>query len=94
MVDLNKKFDFQGIINSIKSLINPEGNTPAADPDDAIGMKLAELSVLVQQLASAQAEQVKELGQVNKLLNELFKDIEAIRKKPVETDKENMPPTE
>lgn len=80
MADALKKFDIQGIISSIKSIITPEGNTPNVSPDDAIGMKIAELSTLVQQLATAQAEQVKELTQVNKLLNGLFNDIEALRK--------------
>lgn len=83
---VNKKFDLQGIINSIKSVINPEGNTPNANPDDAIGMKIVELSTLVQQLTNAQAEHVKELANVNKLLNELFQDIEALRKASSPTD--------
>lgn len=80
MADALKKFDIQGIINSVKSMISPEGNIPNVNPDDAIGMKIAQLSTLVQQLANAQAEQVKELTQINKLLNGLFKDIEALRK--------------
>jgi hypothetical protein len=80
MADPLKKFDIQGIITNIKSIINPEGNTPNVNPDDAIGVKIAELSILVQHLATAQAEQVKELGRVNKLLNGLFSDIEALRK--------------
>lgn len=83
MVDPLKKFDIQGIITGIKSMISPEANTPQVNPDDAIGVKIAELSTLVQQLASAQAEQVKELTQVNKLLNSLFNDIEALRKEKV-----------
>ena len=80
MADALKKFDIQGIITSIKSMISPEGNTPSVNPDDAIGMKIVELSTCVQELANAQAEHVKELTRVNKLLNELFKDIEALRK--------------
>jgi len=79
MSDVTNKFDVSGIINSIKSMINPEGNTPKPNPDDAIGMKIAELSLTVQQLATAHVEQAKELNKANKLLNDLFKDIEMLR---------------
>lgn len=82
MADVTNKFDVNGIINSIKSMINPAGNTPNPNPDDAIGVKIAQLSMLVQQLATAHAEQAKELSKVNKLLNELFKDIETLRNPP------------
>lgn len=82
MSDAMNKFDVNGIINSIKSMINPEGNTPNPDPDDAVGVKIAQLSTMVQQLAHTHAEQSKELTKVNKILNDLFKDIEALRNLP------------
>lgn len=65
-------------------MINPEGNTPQPDADDAIGTKIAQLSTMVQQLANAHAEQAKELHKVNKILNGLFKDIETLRNPPQE----------
>ena len=74
-----KKFDLQGLINSVKTMINPESNIPTVDPNDAIGVKIAELSTLIQQLVSAQAEHNKELTRANQLLLDLFKDIEQLR---------------
>lgn len=88
MSDAINKFDVNGIINSIKSMINPEGNTPQPDADDAIGIKIAQLSTMVQQLANAHAKQAKELHKVNKTLNELFKDIETLRNPPKEKTQE------
>ena len=79
MTNSGKKFDLQGILNNIKSMISPESNTPNVNPDDEIGVKVAGLSVLIQQLAKTYAEQSKEFTKVNRLLNELFKDIEALR---------------
>ncbi|AAO90058.1 hypothetical protein [Coxiella burnetii] len=82
MSNSGKKFDFQGVLNNIKSMISPESNTPSPDPSDAIGMKIAELSVLAQQLTKSHEEQAKELANVNRLLNDLFKDLEAFRNPP------------
>ncbi|AML49557.1 hypothetical protein AYM02_09725 [Coxiella burnetii] len=82
MSNSGKKFDFQGVLNNIKSMISPESNTPSPDPSDAIGMKIAELSVLAQQLTKSHEEQAKELANVNRLLNDLFKDLEAFSNPP------------
>lgn len=82
MSDITKKFDLQGIIGNVKSIISPAGNTPSPNPDDALGLKIAELSTLVQQLATDQAEQSKALTKVNKLLNGVFQDVEALRNPP------------
>ncbi|WP_304985363.1 hypothetical protein [Coxiella-like endosymbiont] len=82
MTNSSKKFDLQGILNNIKSMISLEGSTPDVNPDDVIGMKIAKLSLLTQQLAKTHAEQAKEFTRINRLLNDLFKDIEALRNSP------------
>lgn len=82
MNNSGKKFDLQGILNNIKSMINPESNTPTPDPSDVIGMKIAELSILTQQLAKAHESHAKELTKVNQLLNQLFKDLEILCNPP------------
>ncbi|MBW5802911.1 hypothetical protein FIV31_06035 [Coxiella endosymbiont of Ornithodoros amblus] len=82
MSNSGKKFDFQGVLDNIKSMISPESNTPSPDPSDAIGMKIAELSVIAQQLTKSHEEQAKELSNVNRLLSDLFKDLEAFRNPP------------
>ena len=64
--DLTKKFDIGGIVDNIKSMVNPGGDTPDVDPNDALGIKIAQISVKIQDL--------------NKLLNAAFQDLEALRK--------------
>ena len=84
MSDISKKFDFSGLLDNVKTMINPTANTPNPSLDDAIGIKLAEISALAQQLGNAHAEQTRELGKLNKLLNGLYKDIETLRNPPAE----------
>jgi len=83
--ELTKKLDVSGIVNSLKSMINPAGGTPDVDPSDAIGMKIAQVSTLVQEMAKVQAQQTKDLQKVNQLLNGLFQDLEALRHPPEQT---------
>lgn len=80
MTDIKKKFNFSGLIDDVKTTINPRANTPKPDPDDLIGIKIAEISLLAQRLTNAQMEHAKEIAKLNKLLNGLYKDIEALRK--------------
>lgn len=77
--DLTKKFDFGNLVDSIKSLINPTAGTPEVDPSDAIGLKIAQLSVISQQLSKIAEEQTKEFNKLNSLLNGLYQDIERLR---------------
>lgn len=78
--DLTKKIDIGGIVDNIKSMVNPGGDTPEVDPNDALGIKIAQISVKIQDLVSAQAEHTKSLSEINKMLNAAFKDLEALRK--------------
>lgn len=77
--DLTKKIDLNGIVKGVKSMINPTGETPDVSDDDALGVKLAQISTLVQSVANIQAQQTKEFAKINKLVNEVYKDIEALR---------------
>lgn len=81
MAENKKQFDLQGLISNIKTMINPTANTPDPNPEDVVGIKLAELSVMVQQLQQAYAEQGKVLGKVNKLFNEVYQSLEAFHQK-------------
>ncbi len=77
--DLAKKIDLGGIVSNLKSLVNPEGKTPDVDPDDALGIKIASLSMKVQDASKKQKELSKELGEINDLLNGVFSDVQALR---------------
>ncbi len=93
----DSKFDFSklkdkagGLMGSFKSMINPAGGTPAVDPSDALGLKIAEMTTLIKQLADTQQEHVKQLHKLNELMNAVFHDVEVLRNqaktaKPVES---------
>ncbi|MCX7121026.1 MAG: hypothetical protein NTZ67_04540 [Gammaproteobacteria bacterium] len=78
--DMNKlKESAGGLMGSLKSMINPGGSTPDVDPDDALGVKIAQIATLIKQMTNAQQEQVRNLEKTNELLNAAFKDIEILR---------------
>ncbi len=74
------KFDLQSIVNSVKSIINPEPTTPKVAEGDPIGTKVVQISTLLQNLTHTHAQAAKDLTEVNNLLNELYKDLEVFRK--------------
>ena len=78
--DLSKlKDSMGGVMGSIKSMINPAGSTPNVDPDDALGMKIAQITTLIKQMTDTQQEHIKNLNKVNELLNSAFQDIQTLR---------------
>lgn len=77
---LKSKLDLSSILDSVKSIINPASGTPDVDPDDDLGVKIAQISVLLKEMATAQEEHVKHLKKVNELLNGAFQDVESLRK--------------
>lgn len=91
--DLTSKFDLDKILGGIKSMINPAGATPEVDPDDALGLKISQLSTLFQEIAKSHAQLAADFTKANEILNGLFKDLEAVRgSKPKATPTEK--PTE
>jgi hypothetical protein len=75
------KFDFQSIVNSVKSIINPESSVlKGAESGDPIGTKIVKINALLKETANAHAQSAKDLAQINSLLNELYRDLESFRK--------------
>lgn len=89
--ELTKKFDLNSIVGGIKSLLNPE-ETPQVDPSDAIGTKIAQLSLMAQQMAKQHEQLAKDFSSANHLLNELYKDLEALRNPPQPAPGPTVPP--
>jgi hypothetical protein len=81
--ELTKKFDLNSIVGGIKSLLNPESETPQVDPSDAIGTKIAQLSLMSQQMSKMHEQLAKDFTAASHLLNELYEDLEALRHPPV-----------
>lgn len=91
--DLNKlknKFDFNSILDNLKSMINPAAGTPDVDPDDDLGVKIAQASVLLKEMVQHEHEHVKNMNQLNELLNAIYLDVDALRKE-VQTDRAQRP---
>ena len=82
----DNKFDFNklkdsmgGLVDNLKSMINPGGGTPTVSPDDGLGLKIAQITILIKEISSAQSEYVEKLNKINELLNSAFHDIEILR---------------
>ena len=93
--DFNKlKENVGGLVGNLKTMINPAGGTPNVDPDDALGVKIAQMTTLIKQIVDAQQDHIKDLKKLNELLNGAFQDIEALRNnvKAKPADKEAPPP--
>ena len=92
--ELTKKFDLNSIVGGIKSLLNQESETPQADPSDAIGVKIAQLSLMTQQMAKTHEQLAQDFTAASHLLNELYKDLEALRqqKQPRQDSTSNEEP--
>lgn len=99
----DSKFDFNklkdnvgGLVGSLKSMINPTGGTPTVDPDDALGLKIAQVTTLLKQMSDAQQEHIKNLNKVSELLNGTFQDIQTLRNKAISEKKaaDNPPAAE
>ena len=90
--ELTKKFDLNNIVGGIKSLLNPESEMPEVDPSDAIGAKIAQLSMMMGQMSKVQEQQAKDLAIASQLFNELYRDLEALRKKSADQSPPPPPP--
>jgi hypothetical protein len=76
------KFDLNSIVGGIKSLLNQENEVPQVDPSDAIGAKIAQLSLMTQQMAKTHEQLAKDFSSASHIFNELYKDLEALRNPP------------
>lgn len=94
--ELTKKFDLNSLVGGIKSLLSQESETPQVDPSDAIGVKIAQLSLMTQQMGKTHEQLAKDFHSASQLLNDLYKDLEALRN-PVSSapsdPEENKPST-
>ncbi len=77
--DLKNKLNIGGIMDSLKTMINPAGGVPEVDPDDDLGLKIVEISTLLKEMTNHEIEHAKNLKKVNELLNIAFQDIEKLR---------------
>jgi hypothetical protein len=95
MSDEKKRFELpslQSVMDSVKGIINPTGGVPEPDPDDALGLRLERLAVMVKSLNEYQQEFADEMAvqmkEVSDLVAGIYTDIEALRNENQSTDEE------
>ncbi len=77
--EITKKLKIGGLVHNVRSLISPAGGTPDPEEGDKIGHQLAELSLLMQELAEVNEEQNTRMRDINKLVNEIFEELKEER---------------
>jgi len=77
--ELTKKFDIQGLVDSVKSAVGGSGSPPKAPEGDEVSAKFVEIITLTQNLANTQAEQGKVITAVHNKLNSLYKDLQLLK---------------
>ena len=87
---LKNKFDLGAIVDNLKSMINPTSGTPDVDPDDDLGVKIAKVSVLLQEMVQHEQAHIKNMQELNVLLNFIYSDIELLRQSVKSGSAENV----
>jgi tetraacyldisaccharide 4'-kinase len=76
--ELTKKFDIQGLVDSVKSAVT--GGPPPKAPDgDVVAEKFVELLQITQHALTAHAEQAKLLSTIHQKLNALYTDVQRFK---------------
>lgn len=83
------KFDLQGIINSVKTMINPEIKVPEGD---FIGEKVLKITELLKSASQANTQAADDLNKVKDLLSMLYSELEAFRKESTEKQAASVSP--
>lgn len=73
---LSQKLDIKGMVDSVKSIINPEVNLPPGLENDPIGGKLALIRAATEHLNELMKQQQEEMNKINNLIASLYKDLQ------------------
>ncbi|QLH43510.1 MAG: hypothetical protein HWD59_12915 [Coxiellaceae bacterium] len=91
LTKLTSKFDLQGIVDSVKSVINPGSAIPANLEGDPVAAKLALVSQALDQLSQVHAQQEQQIAKITALINSIYQDLSANK---TATDKTAAPEAE
>lgn len=75
------KFDIQGIVKNVKSMISPGVEIPETAKGDPIMYKLSEVTKGLKILAELQVKQADELAKLDGMVGSLYQDIAALKNK-------------
>lgn len=76
--ELTKKFDIQGLVDSVKSAVTG-GPPPKAPEGDEVAAKFVELLQLTQHATTTHAEQAAVLSTIYQKLSALYKDMQLFK---------------
>jgi hypothetical protein len=79
MSKLKGKFDLQGIMKNVKSIINPNSIIPESAQGNPVAFKLAEVIEAVKVLADAYGKQADIIARLNTLVGELSHEISLLQ---------------
>jgi hypothetical protein len=77
MSKLKEKFNLQGIMDSVKSIMEPSGVIPKNLEGDPVAAKLMLIHASIEALVQLQEQQQREMTKINLLIASLYKDLEA-----------------
>lgn len=89
---LTEKFDLQGLMDNVKSILSPGSAIPENIEGDPIAGKLALIYQSTKKIAELQAEQDAEIAKINALTGLIMKDL--AQAKMGETATENLNKTD
>lgn len=81
---LSEKLDIKGMVEGVKSIINPEVGLPKDLEGDPVAAKLALIKMAADNLNELMQKQQEEVNKINVLINSLYKDL-ALKKAPTKT---------
>lgn len=77
------KFDIQGIVKNVKSMISPGVEIPETAKGDPIMYKLSEITKELKILAELHVKQADELAKLDGMVGSLYQDITTLKNKSV-----------
>lgn len=74
-----KDLKIDEMVSNVKSMINPEGVNLEDVADDPVAKRVVELTILSKHLAQLNGEMSKQFNQMNKSLEGLLKELQAMK---------------
>ncbi len=91
---LSEKFDLQGIMDNVKSILSPGSAIPENIVGDPIAGKLALIYACTKKIAELQEQQDAEIARINTLVASLMKDLSQAQAGKTEATSGSTPKTD
>ncbi len=90
MAKLTDKLDFQGIVDSVKSVLNPDAMVPEAEKGDKVSGEMVDVMLLLKEMEEEHNKLGQKLATLNHKLHSLYKlmHVEGAAKKAEDSPKD------